>query len=159
MAGCLLTGVAALAQAQYVWINEKGIKQLSDRPPPPSVPLSHILKAPGRPAPDAPLAPLAPDPAGGLPAATNASSTTAERNADFQKRQAAAAERAQQAADEAGRKADQAANCDNARQNQRLLDSGQRIAGIDRNGERSYISDEERARQEKRTQRALAGCK
>ena len=154
-------GVAALAQAQYLWIDEKGIKQLSDRPPPPSVPESRILKTPRHPATAADPVPV-PD---AVPVPAPASSTApaaptlAERNAEYQKRKVVAAEQAQQAADEAARKADQAVNCDNARQNQRLLDSGQRIAAIDSNGERRYIGDEERARQEKKTQRSLADCR
>ncbi|WP_395398836.1 DUF4124 domain-containing protein [Pseudoduganella sp. UC29_106] len=34
------------AQAQWMWVNERGVKQLSDQPPPPSVPPGRILKAP-----------------------------------------------------------------------------------------------------------------
>ena len=37
----------ASAHAQYVWVDEKGLKQYSDRAPPASVPLKRILKAPG----------------------------------------------------------------------------------------------------------------
>ena len=45
---CLLAALAAApqARAQYVWIDDKGLKQLSDRPPPPNVPAKRILKAP-----------------------------------------------------------------------------------------------------------------
>ena len=40
---------ASAALAQYIWLDSKGVKQYSDRPPPPSVPTSKILKAPGTP--------------------------------------------------------------------------------------------------------------
>src|SRR5687767_2366081 len=44
--GALLCACCALAQAQWVWVNEKGIRQYTDQPPPASVPPSRILKAP-----------------------------------------------------------------------------------------------------------------
>lgn len=46
LAATALMAFASMAQAQYMWIDDKGLKQFSDRPPPPSVPLKHILKAP-----------------------------------------------------------------------------------------------------------------
>ena len=158
-----LMTVATLAQAQYVWLDEKGIKQLSDRPPPPSVPASKILKAPraNRQA----LAPgesEAPDQAGAAAQATapaRTAPTTSERNADFQKRKAEAVQLEQKTAREASQKAERAGNCDSARQNQRLLDSGRPMTSIDKNGERVFLSDTERALQAKNTQRMLADCK
>jgi hypothetical protein len=45
----LLLLAAGLAHAQWSWIDEKGIRQLSDRPPPPGTPANKILKAPGKP--------------------------------------------------------------------------------------------------------------
>jgi hypothetical protein len=89
----LLTGVlaaaAAPALAQYMWLDEKGVKQLSDRPPPPSVPDKRILKAPGKPT----FNPNAPAEDDGAPAADaaaqpKAAPTLAERNADYNKRRA-----------------------------------------------------------------------
>ena len=85
--------------------------------------------------------------------------TTAERNADFLKRKAETAQQAQKTAEEVARKADQAGNCDSARQNQRLLDSGRPITSIGKDGERVFLSDAERALQAKKTQRLLADCK
>ena len=160
LATCALMTLATLAQAQYVWLDEKGIKQLSDRPPPPSVPTSKILKAPrthrqGM----APGESEAPDQAGAAGPAAMTAPTTAERNADFQKRKVEAAQLEQKAAREAGQKAEQAGNCDSARQNQRLLDSGRAMTSIDKNGERVFLSDTERALQAKKTQRILADCK
>jgi hypothetical protein len=84
--------------------------------------------------------------------------TLAERNADFNKRKAEAAE-AKQAAANAQRKADEAANCNAARQNQQALDQGLRLSTYDKNGERGYMNDEQREELRKNTQKVLADCK
>src|SRR5205823_1792862 len=42
-----VSGFSCAAQAQYVWLNERGVKQFSDMPPPASVPENRILKSPG----------------------------------------------------------------------------------------------------------------
>jgi hypothetical protein len=160
VAGGALLLFASLAQAQYVWVDEKGIKQFSDRPPPPSVPDKNILKAPGQ-APvtlvpiaaatdAAPKAAPAPDP--------KAPPTVAERNADYKKRAGEQAERDKKAAGEAAHKAAQAENCVNARKYQAQLASGDRIGTTEKNGERGYMDDAERARQTARTNKIVADC-
>jgi hypothetical protein len=152
----LLLAVAPLATAQYMWIDDKGVKQFSDRPPPPNIPEKRILKAPGKPLfnPNA----AEPEPAADAPAA-KAAPTLAERNADFNKRKADAAEAGKQAAANAQRKADEAANCNAARQNQQALDQGLRLSTYDKNGERGYMNDEQREELRKNTQKVLADCK
>jgi hypothetical protein len=154
----LLLAAAPLAIAQYMWIDDKGIKQFSDRPPPPNIPEKRILKAPGKPLfnPNAPAEaePTAPDAPAAKPAPT-----LAERNADFNKRKADAADAAKQAAASAQRKADEAANCNAARQNQQALDQGLRLSTYDKNGERGYMNDEQREELRKNTQKVLADCK
>ncbi|UUZ48461.1 DUF4124 domain-containing protein [Massilia sp. B-10] len=37
--------LVSLAQAQYVWVDEKGVKQFSDRSPPSNIPAKNILEA------------------------------------------------------------------------------------------------------------------
>jgi hypothetical protein len=155
--------------AQYVWIDDKGLKQLSDRPPPPSVPAQRILKAPGKPlfnpnaAPaqaDAAAPVLAAD-ANNAPPGTQAGTgapTLAERNAAFNKRRADAAAAERKTAEDAQQKADTAANCDAARQNQRALDQGMRMVNVDKNGERAVMTDQQRAELGKKNQKVLAGC-
>ncbi len=151
---------SALAHAQYVWLDEKGGKQFSDRPPPSSVPAKRILKAPGAGAQN------------GMPATADAADdnaapatkpktapTLAERDADFRKRLTEQAANDKKADDEAQRKADRASNCQGAGQNQRLLASGRRIGVMDKDGERSYMSDEERALETKKIKRILDDCK
>jgi hypothetical protein len=154
LAGILLLMVSSLAMAQYMWIDEKGVKQLSDRPPPPTVPEKRILKAPGKPAFN-PYAKEEPE----APADGKAAPSLAERNADFRQRRAEAAEASQRAAAEAQRKADNAANCAAARQNQQALDQGLRLSTYDKNGERGYMNDEQREDLRKKTQKLLAECK
>lgn len=150
--GGLLLACCGPVLAQYIWIDDKGIKQLSDRPPPPSVPYKRILKAPGK----EKLAPPAENEE--APAPAKPAPGLAERNADFNKRRADAQLANQKAAEEAARKADQLANCEAARNNQRAIDQGLRISSFDKNGERSFLSDEERAAAAKRNQQVLARC-
>lgn len=156
----LALGLPRAALAQYIWIDDKGVKQLSDRPPPPSVPEKRILKAPGKvlfnpnaPPPEADtVAPPAAE-AGAKPPPT-----LAERNEAFTKRRADAAAAERKTAEEAQQKADTAANCEAARQNQRALDQGMRMVNVDKNGERAVMSDQQRAELGKKNQKVLAGC-
>lgn len=169
----LLLALAAPAlpsHAQYMWLDEKGMKQLSDQPPPPSVPQNRILKQPRGQAgptsipagpPTAPAAPAdgaAPDAADPAQPKAKRPPTLAERNADFAKRKAESQEAEQKAAQEAARKAEQAANCDSARSNQAALDSGTRMTEFDQNGQRVFLSDEQRAERSRRNQKILAQC-
>lgn len=153
----LLLATSSLAMAQYIWVDAKGIKQLSDRPPPPDVPEKRILKAPGKPL----FNPYAPadGEAAAADGATKPAPTLAQRNADFNQRKTDAAETAQRTAADAQRKADQAANCDAARQNQQALDQGLRLATIGNNGDRGYMDDAQRDDLRKKTQKLLADCK
>jgi hypothetical protein len=163
--------LATAACAQYVWLNENGVKQYSDMPPPSSVPDNRILKQPGRIPDSVPQAIASPaetgseGTAGAAADAPSASSkekapmTTAERNADFQKRKIEQADKEKKAADDAKRAADKAKNCDRARAYQRALDSGQRLGNTDKNGERYYLSDEQRAQEAQATRNILNDCK
>ena len=159
----LALGLPRAALAQYIWIDDKGIKQLSDRPPPPSVPEKRILKAPGKVPFNPNAAPPEADapPAGAAPAAEAGAKpppTLAERNEAFNKRRTDAAAAERKTAEDAQQKADIAANCEAARQNQRALDQGMRMVNVDKHGERAVLSDQERAEMGKKNQKVLAGC-
>lgn len=162
-AGALLA-FTALAQAQYMWINEKGVKQFSDRAPPASVPLKHILKAP-RGMQSAQTVPAEADPAAATPAtatpaaAPKAAPTVAERNSAYRKRAKESTEREQKDKDEQLAKADQADNCERARTAKRTIDSGVRISTQDKNGERSVMTEEQRSADARKADKILAGCK
>lgn len=161
----LLAAAAPAAFGQYMWIDDKGVKQLSDRPPPPSVPAQRILKAPGKPLFNPNAEPPQSDagaPDGGAAQAgepgAKAPPTLAERNEAFNKRRADAAAAERKTAEDAQQKADIAANCEAARQNQRALNQGMRMVNVDKNGERAVLSDQERAEMGKKNQKVLAGC-
>ena len=156
-AALALLGIATSALAQFVWLDEKGVKQYSDMPPPASVPNKRILKTPGHSLPRGNDAEEADAGADSKPDA-KAPPTIADQNAAFQKRKVEQAEKDKKAAQEAKQKADKAANCANARANQRTLDSGARIAQTDANGQRSYVSDEQRAQQTQENRRILDDC-
>lgn len=148
------------AHAQYSWIDANGSRVFSDRPPPPGTPPSRILKAPHRT--DAALddaAPAAATDVASTPADKPKPPSLADREADFRKRQAERAEDEKKAKDAAARQAAQQEICANARQEEAQLASGVRIAEVAANGERGYVSDEERARRLARARQALAGCR
>ncbi|MEO6354052.1 MAG: DUF4124 domain-containing protein [Burkholderiaceae bacterium] len=156
----LLIGLSSHAGAQYVWLNDKGVKQYSDMPPPITVPNQRILKSPG------------PVTRAHTPASVSAGSgntaavekaklpmTTAEKNADFQKRRMEQAEKDQKAADEARIANDKSKNCERASAYQKALDSGQRISRQEKDGQRAYLSDAQRTQESRDTKRILSECK
>lgn len=146
-----LIAFTSLAQAQWMWVNEKGVKQFSDQPPPPGTPAKNILKAPrGQALPDMAKDTSATpaegeDAAPGEAKAPPAAPTLAERNAAYNKRQKESAEKAAKAADDARRDSERKKYCADAKSNIGLLESGARIAENDANGERSFLTDEARA--------------
>ncbi|MBC7499377.1 MAG: DUF4124 domain-containing protein [Herminiimonas sp.] len=154
----VLCAVAASAHAQYVWLDAKGAKQFSDMPPPASIPSKDILKAPTRATSAAgPVTSM-----GETSAATplpKAPLSTAEKNADFNKRKIAQAELDKKASDLAKVNADNAKNCERAREYKRVLDSGDRIGQTDKNGDRGLMSDDQRAQESKTVKGVLDGCK
>jgi hypothetical protein len=160
LAATALLAFASLAQAQYMWIDEKGLKQFSDRAPPASVPLKNILKAPGG-VPSAANTPAEAPTATAAPAAAKLKEapTLAERNADYNKRAKETAERDEKAKQEQQAKSDKAENCERARATRQTIDSGVRISHTEKNGERGIMSDEQRAAEAKKVDKVLAGCK
>lgn len=145
-----------LSFAQWIWIDEKGSKQFSDLPPPASVPKNKILKSPGKTA-------QAPEPDTNA-AASNTEKlqkpvTTASKNEDFLKRRAEQEEKEKKLAAEQQASAEKAKNCDRARTYKQSLESGIRIASVDKNGERNYLDDAKRAQELAEVNKVLADCK
>lgn len=144
-----LLAVASLsgpAHAQWQWRDADGRMVLSDRPPPTEVPLRNILRAPrGVNVPRAPASEAGtPKPAPETAAASTpapAAKTIAERDIDYRKRQAEAAESAKKAEEAAAEARATREACSALRRNLAALDSGQRIVQIDEKGERSYLDD------------------
>lgn len=149
VACALLAAGCGGALAQHVWMDNKGVKQFSDMPPPPGTPANRVLQSPG---------PRTTPP---LPPATEklAEPSIAERNAAFEKRRTEQAERENKASEQARVAGDNARNCEQARSYERTLASGQRISKLDKNGERAYMSDQEKAQEMATAQRVMAQCK
>jgi hypothetical protein len=163
----LLLGLGALpAHAQYVWLNEQGVKQFSDQPPPSSVPKNRILKNPGMPTPppsssygaaSASAAASAPD-AAKAPEKDKGPMTTAEREAEYRKRKAEQAEKEKKAADEAKVAANKTAHCEGARAYIRSLESGERVSKTETDGAKTILGDEQRAKELREAKGRLEGC-
>jgi type IV secretory pathway VirB10-like protein len=160
-AALLLT--TCLAQAQYVWVDDKGVRHFSDQPPPASTPASKILKAPGKPSVSELLQEKPAEPAPEKAAAASSQQahqpTLAERDAQYRKREQERARSEAKEAEEARHKKAQAENCDSARRYKALLDTGIRVADADEHGERRFISDEERAQRVAKANKVIEGCR
>ena len=152
LAALLLFCCAGAAQAQFVWIGPNGTRHYSDQPPPPGTPASKILKAPGRPAPAQEL-PEPPE------SAKTKAPTLAEREADFRKRAREREEQESKSQAQAKQAAARAEQCEGLRKNQRLYQSGVRVAEMDANGQKRYLSDAERAAAAQQTARQLQDCR
>ncbi|HEY0062946.1 MAG TPA: DUF4124 domain-containing protein [Telluria sp.] len=153
LAGSALLMFASLSHAQYVWVDEKGVKQFSDRSPPSNIPAKNILKTPRGQMPSTPSVEAAPSAAG---AAASAPASLADREADYKKRQVAKADAEKKANEEAAVAAAKKANCEVARANKAQLDSGVRMrTGADG----AVMDDAQRARESAAANKALADCR
>nr|WP_314545390.1 DUF4124 domain-containing protein [uncultured Massilia sp.] len=145
----LLALLTPSAFAQYSWIDDKGTHVFSDRPPPAGTPEARILKKPRTldalaPAPSAPAAPAEP---------AKAAPTLAEREADYRKRQAQQAEMETKEQLSAQKQAAQAQRCKSLKRREMTLTAGTRLSEYDEKGQRSFVSDDERARRLAETRR------
>jgi len=157
MLAALFTSPAEAA-AQWKWRDAQGQIQYSDRPPPPGVLDKDILGRPSgsaRAAQALPSAPVPPPSAAPLPGlkASDPELEARKRKADAEKEAANKAAEAQQAKK-------RAENCEQARNYQRSLDSGMRIARTQANGEREILDDAARAQESARNREVLnSNCK
>jgi hypothetical protein len=150
-----------LAHAQYSWIDEKGSRVFSDRPPPPGTPASRILKSPGG------LAPAAPLPAAGAgsDAGTSAGAAKAAvpdwklREEDYKKRsEVRAKEEETERVVAARNRSEHAADCEWARGTITQLDRVRRLEWTNKQGKREVMSDEDRNAERARAQKILQSC-
>ncbi|MDD2740721.1 MAG: DUF4124 domain-containing protein [Rhodocyclaceae bacterium] len=147
--GIALTVTLPNAGAEtYQWKDSSGRTVVSDTPP------QGVAKETARTiGSNAPLSTSAAKPA-------DAPKTMAEKDLEFRKRQQESAEKADKAAKEESDAAAKRDNCERAKRQVALLESGQRIATTDANGERRVIDDEERARELARAQKIVGeSCK
>lgn len=148
------------ASAQWKWRDKGGRTQYSDLPPPLGTPEQDILQRPTtggatRASPSAAAVPTAPASAPPLVPvpATDAGLEARRRQAEQQ-----LADKLK--ADEAKLAAARVENCGRAREQARTLESGQRLARIDENGERAYLSDSQRRSQIVQAREAIsADCR
>lgn len=155
----LLASCAGTAWSQYIWLNDKGIKQYSDIPPPASVPDSKIIKSPKGAAVASSVAKADAETADLSEATKKTPETIAEKNADFNKRKTEREKKDKEAEQNAKHAADKKKACEQASNYKRALDSGQRISRTDQSGERAFLSDEDRAQETKNNNRVLNECK
>jgi len=164
--GCLTHADFAAAQ-MYQWRDTNGRVVFSDTPPPPGTPPGNIIKAPkGRTAP--PPAPAAAAAGADGPAkdaaapggtAPTGPKSVAERDAEYKKRQADAAEKSkkdQEATAEAQRRE---GICRGLRNSLASLEGGQRVRKVDDKGEPYFVDDAERAKDISRLRQELTASK
>jgi len=136
----LLLAAAGASAQQYKWVDRNGRVQYGDTPPPGAN--ATPLRAPtGRAAPE--------------PSEKKGPSTPAQQDAEFRKRREAAEkdrEKQARAEQDAQNKKD---NCASAQAASRSLESGQRIARTNAQGERVYLEDAEIAKEAARVRRLV----
>jgi hypothetical protein len=151
LCGGALALTSVLAHAQYSWIDDKGARVFSDRPPPPGTPSARILKAPrGFEPPQA--AAEAPAPASTAPTAPD----WKKRELDYRERSAQRDKEMREA--QAQSKPERDAQCSWARDAQQRLANARRLEWKNKKGELEFISDEDRAREQERVKLILSNC-
>jgi hypothetical protein len=129
----------------YRWKDSNGRTMISDTPPPGTTRQSKSTYAPLPTPPEKPL---------------EATKSTADRELEFKKRQQETKEKAEKESKEKIALADKTENCNRARQQLSMLESGQRISSLDSNGERKFMEDPERQKEIEQTRKYLAeSCK
>lgn len=113
------------------WVDSDGRVHYSDQPPPSDVRQKTLRADYGTEASQSASSVAAPK-------------TLAEREAELKKSALAKKEAAEKAAQKQATAAVQQANCANAQQTLKTLQSGIRVMGVDANGQAGYISDSER---------------
>ena len=137
----LLAAAAVHAQV-FEWKDESGKTHYSDMPPPGNArELRKIESAP---------------PATGSPT----QKTAADRELEFRKRQKESQTNSEKASKEQTASTERKENCDNARRQLQLLESGERIALRDDKGERYYMDDAQREQEITKARQAMQSfCK
>ena len=159
----VLTGVSAVAHAQWQWIDLDGHKVFSDRAPPADIPDKNILKRPlaraAAPA-ETDAKADAPSAAASTPAGDGKVAAGVDKDLEAKKKQAAEAEAAKRKAEEERHTKAKIENCARAKQAKMGLDSGVRISRTNTAGEREFMDEAARAAELKRIQGIIASdCK
>lgn len=137
----LLVATAANAQI-YQWKDESGRTFYSDKPPVGNVRQQQKIES------EAP------------PANASPQKTVADRELEFRKRQKESLESGEKTRKEQAAASDMKENCENARRQLQLLESGERVALRDDKGERYFMEDAQREQEiSKARQVVQSSCK
>lgn len=149
-----LAPLAVPAQAIWKWRDANGTLQISDQPPPPSVPEKSIVSRPGGRGETVVSPAEEPASAAAAPAAP-----ARDAGLDKRKRELQAAEAAKQAEAKQRDQARKDDNCRRARAHLATLDSGTRVSRTNDKGEREVLDDAARAAEADRVrQQVSANC-
>ena len=145
--------IAPLAHAQvYKWVDKDGKVQYSDQPPAPNQTTSVPQRLTSTSSSTA-ATPVAP---GEKPDSEKAP----DKNKEFEKRRTDAAEKAKKDEDAAKLALQKQERCNEAKGQVKSLESGIRISRTDANGERTFLDEDQRAKELERTQKIMAdACK
>ena len=136
--------VASASAQQFKWVDKDGRTQYGDVPPP-GVKATRL-----RPPPPGST------PAPSSPAAKKGGEKPLSPEAAFQKRQKDEKEAEDKAAKDRADAETRKANCEAAQASLRQIQSGQRMMTMNAAGERVFLDDAARAREEERAQRAVS---
>jgi hypothetical protein len=162
LVACLLALAAAGAQAQplWKWRDAAGQLHVSDTAPPAGTPARNIISSPaGGVAPTLTPATTSPATTAVAPVANGAASgaeTALDKKKKAADRERADKEKADRAAVDAKNAAIRQDNCSRAQAARATIQSGQRMARTNANGEREILDDAGRAEELKHTQDAIA---
>ncbi len=149
---CVLAALAPPAWAQYKWKDARGQVHLSDLPPPPEVPDRDVLQ---RPAPRRATAATAAPASAAAAATATIGPAPVDPELEARRQRAERDERARVASADQRLAEQRATNCQRARSQLAMLDSGQRIARINAQGERVIVDDATRAAEAQQARRVV----
>lgn len=137
-----VTSQALAGEYIYQWKDKSGQYVYSDNPPPGNIP-SRMLRR---------------DAVGevSLPAANPTAPTTADRDLESKKRQQEQTEKQAKADKDSADAKAKAQNCETAKNQLAALESGQRIARFNAQGEREFLDDAQRSAEVERTRKIIA---
>lgn len=156
----LIAIVPNLSFAQFVWVDQHGVKQFSDTPPPSNTPRNRIIKTPN-------FSHLMEDkekstsqsPTNKDDEKLQKPQTATAQNDAMDKRRTEEAEKASKTATEKKIAEDKATNCERARAYQQTLQNGMPVTKTNQNGERGFLDEAQRAKDLADTKRVTADCK
>lgn len=141
LAAVLLCPILAAEAQIYRWQDENNKTIISDRPPSGNARNQKKIEAE-------------------KPPEGDAGKTLADRDMEFRKRQKTARDNTEKAEKEQRASAEKQENCEVARRALKVLESGERVATRDSNGERVFMDDAQRAQEVARTRQVVQeSCK